>query len=269
MPDVYATIADADRRVQENLADIIELRAADPRYQAMVHSYLSGIAFAPDTRALEIGCGTGWVTRTLARWPNVAHALGVDPSPVFIERARQLAADIPNIAFEEADGRALALSSDSFDAVVIHTTMSHVPQPEQLITQAFRVLRAGGWFAVFDGDYATATVAKHEFDPLQVCVAAFRTNFVNDAWLVRRLPQLVSAGGFDVVSMNSHGYVEAPTGAYMLTWIERGADVLAQSHCISVETANALKGEARRRSEESKWFGHIAFASLIARKPRP
>jgi hypothetical protein len=53
----------------------------------------------------------------------------------------------------------------------------------------------------------------------------------------------------------------------MLTWIDRGADVLAQSDCISVETAKALKNEARRRSDESKWFGHIAFASLISRKP--
>ena len=267
MPDVYATITKADRLVQESLADIIELRAADPRYQEMVHSYLSKIPFSPGTRALEIGCGTGWVTRTLARWPNVAHAFGVDPSPVFIQRARQLAAGLPNIEFEEADGRALAFASECFDAVVIHTTMSHVPQPESLVEQAFRVLRPGAWFAVFDGDYATATVAKNEFDPLQVCVAAFRTSFVNDSWLVRRLPQLVSSGGFDIVSMNSHGYVEAPSAAYMMTWIERGADVLVQNGCIGVETAKALKTEAKRRSDESKWFGHIAFASLISRKP--
>lgn len=267
MPDVYATITQAEREVQERLADIIEMRAADPRYQAMVHSYLSEIAFPLGARALEIGCGTGWVTRTLAKWPSVAHAFGIDPSPVFIERARQLAADIPNIAFEEADGRSLTLASESFDAVVIHTTMSHVPQPERLVEQAFRVLRPGGWFAVFDGDYATATVAKNEFDPLQVCVAAFRTNFVNDSWLARRLPELVCSGGFELVSMNCHGYVEAPTGGYMLTWIERGADVLARSDCISAETATALKSEAKRRSDELKWYGHIAFASLISRKP--
>jgi hypothetical protein len=75
------------------------------------------------------------------------------------------------------------------------------------------------------------------------------------------------SGGFEFVAMNSHGYVEAPTGACMLTWIDRGADVLAQSDCITVETSKALKNEARRRSDESKWFGHIAFASLISRKP--
>lgn len=172
MPDVYATITQAEREIQERLADVIELRAADPRYQAMVRAYLSEIGFPPRTHALEIGCGTGSITRTLAQWPNVEHAVGIDPSPVFIDRARKLAAGITNISFQQADGRSLPLEAESFDAVIIHTTMSHVPQPERLVEQAFRVLRPDGWFAVFDGDYATATVAKNEFDPLQACVDA-------------------------------------------------------------------------------------------------
>jgi ubiquinone/menaquinone biosynthesis C-methylase UbiE len=267
MPDVYATITQAEREVQERLADVIELRAADPRYQAMVQAYLSKIEFPLRTRALEIGCGTGFITRMLAQWPNVEHALGIDPSAVFIERARKLAEGIANISFREADGRSLPLEAESFDAVIIHTTMSHVPQPERLVAQAFRVLRPAGWCAVFDGDYATATVAKNEFDPLQACVGAFRTNFVNDPWLVRRLPQLVRTGGFDLISIQSHGYIEAPAGAYMLTWIERGADALLQNGCISKQAADALKAEAQRRSSEMTWFGHIAFASVIARKP--
>ena len=53
----------------------------------------------------------------------------------------------------------------------------------------------------------------------------------------------------------------------MLTWIDRGADVLVQRGCLTVEMGEAVKLEAKRRSEESRWFGHIAFASLFARKP--
>jgi len=99
MPDVYATITQAERAVQERLADVIELRAADPLYQKMVRNYLSEIGFTLGTRSLEIGCGTGFVTRTLAQWPNVEHALGVDPSPVFIDRARKLAEELRTSPF--------------------------------------------------------------------------------------------------------------------------------------------------------------------------
>jgi ubiquinone/menaquinone biosynthesis C-methylase UbiE len=267
MPDVYATITEADRSVQERLADVMEQRAVEPAYQAMVKSYLADIAFPPQARVLEIGCGTGSVTRVLAQWHGVDRVLGIDPSPVFIERARALASGLGNAEFRLADGRELPLDAESFDVVVLNTMLSHVPQPQRVVAEGCRVLRPGGWCAAFDGDYATATVARDEFDPLQTCVAAFRTSFVNDSWLGRRLPQLLSVGGFEVVRIGSHGYVEAPKGGYMLTWIDRGADVLVQRGCIGQEAADALKAEARRRSEESRWFGHIAFASVIARKP--
>ncbi len=36
---------------------------------------------------------------------------------------------------------------------------------------------------------------------------------------------------------------------------------------ISTATADALNAEARRRSEAGEFFGHIAYVSLIGRKP--
>jgi ubiquinone/menaquinone biosynthesis C-methylase UbiE len=267
MQDVYARIAEVPSDVQERLADIIELRAQDPRYQAMVRAYLSAVQFPAAAKVLEIGCGTGSITRTLAGWPDVAQATGVDPSPVFIHRARSLSAGIGNIDYIEGDGRCLGLPAGAFDVVVVNTTLSHVPEPERLLAEGFRVLGALGSLAVFDGDYATATVALGPLDPLQPCIEAFRTHFVNDAWLLRRLPQLIATAGFELLSMQSHGYVEAPEGAYMLSWIDRGSDVLVQEGQLSQETADALKAEARHRSARKRWYGHIAFASIIARKP--
>jgi ubiquinone/menaquinone biosynthesis C-methylase UbiE len=167
MADIYATIASADPATQERLAGILELRAADPQQRAMLESYLSEITLPGAARVLEIGCGTGAVTRALARRPGVAEAVGVDPSPVFVARARELGAALGNVTFEVADGRALRLPDRDFDAVVFHTTLCHVPQPELALKEAFRVLRPGGTLALFDGDYATITVALGEHDPLQ------------------------------------------------------------------------------------------------------
>ena len=267
MPDVYANITQADRAIQERLADVIEQRAADARYQTMVNAYLSAVPWQGNPRVLEMGCGTGFVCRLLAQRYPVADVVGVDPSPVFVERARTLASHLPRVSFECADGRALTQDEASFDGVVINTTASHVPQPERLVAEAHRVLRAGGWLAVFDGDYATATVARHPADPLQCCVQAFLTGFVHDPWLMRRLPRLIESSGFDAGgSMHSHGYVEAPHAGYMLTWIERGADALVGAGCIDTRNADALKAEAHRRNDAREWFGHIAFASLIAAK---
>ena len=166
------------------------------------------------------------------------------------------------MAFEEADARELPFADMCFDVVVFDSTLSHVPGSERALAEAFRVLRAGGRLAVFDGDYATTTVALDDHDPLQACVDAMVAGSVTDGRVMRRLPMLARAAGFEQVSFRSHGFADTSGGAYMLSIVDRGADTLAGSGVIGVSTAAALKEEARRRAEEGTFFGHIAYAML-------
>ena len=267
LPDVYVTITEAEPAVVEGLVDILELRAADPQQREMREAYFADIGFSARARVAEVGCGPGPVARALASQPGVGTVVGVDPSPIFIAKGRELARDFPNLRFVEGDARALPLEDGSFDVVVFHTTLCHVPDPELALTEASRVLVGGGLLAVFDGDYATTTVACGDFDPLQACAEACVDYLVHDRWLVRRLPKLVRAAGFELGRFRSHSYMEAPSSdGYMFALVDRGADALLASGRITVEMSNALKAEARRRSDAGEFFGHIAYASLIAQK---
>jgi ubiquinone/menaquinone biosynthesis C-methylase UbiE len=266
MPDVWSMVGELDPASRERLAEVLETRGADPQQQAMRRSFLADIAFPPGAHVLEVGCGTGVLSRALACWPGVSSVVGVDTAPSLLDKARELAADLANLAFQEADGRSLPFEAGAFDVVMFDSTLSHVAQPEGALAQAFRVLRPAGWLGVFDGDYATTTVALGDDDPLQACVCAMMANSVHDRWLVRRLPALVRSCGFEVVSFRSHGFVET-TGEYMATIIDRGADILRGLGQIHDATAAALKSEARRRLRAGTFFGHIAYASLVARKP--
>jgi hypothetical protein len=120
---------------------------------------------------------------------------------------------------------------------------------------------------VFDGDYTTTTVSIDAFDPLQRAVDAMVANFVQNPWLTRRLRKSLRSIGFTVTSLRSHGYTQTTEPQYMLTIVDRGADVLASAGSIGAEQAAALKHEARRRVKAEEFFGHISFVSLIARKP--
>lgn len=267
MPDLYAMIAEVDVATQERLAGILELRAADPQQRAIRDAYLSEITFAPSARVLEIGCGTGPVARVLARQSGVAEVVGVDPSPVFIAEARELATAEDAVSFETGDGRALRFPDGDFDVVVCHTVLCHVPQPEHVLAEAFRVLRPAGTLAVCDGDYATTTVALCESDPLQDCIEAVKAGFVNDPWLVRRLPALLRSCGFEVLSSRSYGYLQTDQPDYMLTLVDRGADALESWRRIGPDLCAALKAEGRRRAAVLDFYGFIGFASFIAERP--
>jgi arsenite methyltransferase len=171
------------------------------------------------------------------------------------------------LSFHEADGKALPFPAHSFDVVVLHTVLTHVPGPDALLAEVWRVLRPQGSVGIGDGDFSTATVALGDDDPLHTCVAAFVENFVHDPWLVRRVSALARAAGFDVSPLRSYGIVETLNPSLTPTWVERGAEALLGAGHIGAELAAALKAEARRRVAEGSWFGYMAYASLIARKP--
>jgi SAM-dependent methyltransferase len=229
MPDVWATFNELDAAMQERLAGVLETRGADPQQRDMRRVFLADIPFPAQARVLEIGCGTGVLTRTLARRVEVAAVVAVDQGASLLGAARQLAADLANVSFHEADARSLPFIESSFDVVVFDSVLSHVPGPEAALAEAFRVLRPLGCLAIFDGDYATTTVGLGPYDPLQACADAMMAGSVHDRWLARRLPALARQQKFEVVRTRSHGFVETGGGGYMLSVVERGADILCSS----------------------------------------
>src|SRR5215470_10636727 len=219
-----------------------------------------------ETRVLEVGCGTGAIARMLAQDPRVREVVGVDPSPLLVSKARHLAAGEPKLRFDVADGTALSFGASSFDTVILHRVLSHVPRPEQVLDEAARVLRPGGGLAVFDGNFATLTLGGGENDPLENCVSAFLSAHVQDLWIVQHLATLAAESGFVSGRLRSFGQVQMDDTEYVVTIVERGATALVAAGRIGAYLGEALKAEARRRAQAGALFGHIDYACLMARK---
>ena len=266
MPDIYATISEQPVDVQQRVIQALNLRADEPEMQGMLNDYLADIEVPTNAHVLEIGCGAGAATRKLSGLPNVSHVTATDLSPHLLARARELSKNLDNVTFAEADARSLEFEDDSFDIVVSHTVLCHVPEPQEALREAFRVLKPSGQIVVFDSDYATMNIATGDFDPLQSCVDAVLSNFVHDIWFMRRLPKMVQAAGFIESRTKGHGYVKISDPKYLLTVVDRGADAIATEGIIGTEMAAALKAEARRRVEEQQFYGVVMFGSLIAKK---
>ncbi|MBI2218372.1 MAG: class I SAM-dependent methyltransferase [Candidatus Rokubacteria bacterium] len=98
-----------------------------------------------DVRVLDIACGPGNMTITLAE--AGFSVVGVDPYGALVEVAREKrrARHLANLAFREGDlARGSAFASVTFDQVVnIHSLYLH-PEPRRLLREACRVLKPGG-----------------------------------------------------------------------------------------------------------------------------
>lgn len=266
MPDVFADITSAPADILDAIVDTLEKRAANPKLQAMLDAYLSEIALPDSAQILEVGSGTGPVARRLARLEQAERVVGLDPSPVFLAKARQLAHGIDNLSFEEGDGQTLPFEDASFDLVVLHTLLCHVPDPESVLRESHRVLKPGATLAVFDCDFSTASLSTGDFDPFQVITDVLLENIVHDRWFVRKMTLHLKNCGFETGPLRNYAYCEHPEPDYMYTWIERGTAALIVSGQLGEDGAAALKAEAARRVEEGQWYGQVSFASVISRK---
>jgi ubiquinone/menaquinone biosynthesis C-methylase UbiE len=264
---VYSIITELDATTLERVAMAMETSAADPQHRDMVSAYLADLDVAASARVVELGCGTGAIARIITSLVRVSEYVGTDPSPQLLERARELANGVTCLRFEQADGASLPFADASFDLAIVHRVLSHVPDPQRVLHEAVRVVRAGGLLAVFDGDYATTTLAVGAADPLQCCVEAFTRAFVHEPWIVRRLSKLAAQAGIIDTHVRSYGFVQVRDADYMLSIVDRGADTLLADGVIGAQLAAELKAEARRRVLDNRFFGHVAYGSLTGRKP--
>jgi ubiquinone/menaquinone biosynthesis C-methylase UbiE len=96
-------------------------------------------------RVLEIGSGTGFFLLNLAQTGIVgeAHATDISPGMVAtcVENGRRLGLEVHG---RVADAEALPYDDDSFDAVIGHAVIHHLPDLETSFSELLRVLRPGG-----------------------------------------------------------------------------------------------------------------------------
>jgi len=267
MPDIYAEIASAAPEIQATLADAMITRAAeDADMIAMRRCYFGHLDLAPGAAVSDIGCGPGDVTRDVMETTRAGRVVGVDPSPIMIDRARERHADVARLEFMIGDARELPFDDGELDAAVFHTCLCHVPGPDQALAESFRVLKPGGRLAVFDGDYATTTASIGERDPVNLAVEYAIANLVHDRWLMRAAAERIATAGFAVERSDAHPYL--PTDpAYFLTLVDRGVQFMHRDGVLGNDAAEALKTEARGRVEDDRFFGFISFISVIATKP--
>jgi trans-aconitate 2-methyltransferase len=122
------------------------LRYADERGRPF-HDLVARIGATTPATVVDLGCGPGNLTVTLAhRWP-AAQVEGVDSSPDMVERAALLAsAETPGLRFRLGDVRDWAPVAP-VDVLVSNATFQWVPAHLDLLPRLLGQVAAGGWFA--------------------------------------------------------------------------------------------------------------------------
>jgi ubiquinone/menaquinone biosynthesis C-methylase UbiE len=222
----------------------LELRARAADEASAREEYLELLAVSPGERVLDVGCGSGVVTRAIAR--RIApdgRAVGFDASPALLDLAQRHARDeglAGVIDFRAGDCRDLPFAVGSFDAVIAATVLAHVPGAERALKEMVRVTRSGGRVGVFDFDGDCFPIAHPDRELTRRIVAAQCDHSAVNGQLVRHLPGMLADLGVANVKVRGFMPLEREAGSFYAQLAERAGQT-------------ALKVRAITEAESKRW----------------
>ena len=254
------------------LCDVLEARAAD-HYQRLIRERVMAAALRGLSNAavLEVGSGTGAVARALAQTAGVARVVGIDPSPTFVEHARELAAasGVRGVAFEEGSGGTLPRAwAGSFDVVVLWTVLIHVPPAEvpPILTEARCDLSPRGRIVLADNDLAGWSLATSAYDPLAPALEWYIREHVPTPWLPRAFPQRLCEAGFVPGELVIETVVDTERGSFGHTHVVlRALHAFSAAGVVGPELALAMEAEVERRVDASEFRVVLPYAVCTGR----
>jgi len=115
--------------------------------------FVSWLGVPPGRDWLDVGCGTGALTRTILAQAAPARILGVDPSDAFVNFAHENIYD-PRVDFKVGSAQNLPVEDASFDVAAAGLVLNFVPDPTAALAEFKRVVRPGGRIGAYVWDYS-------------------------------------------------------------------------------------------------------------------
>ena len=267
--DPYRAVdAQPDPRV---FARLLELRGAQPHQRRLRRAFLAFVGIRPGWHVLDVGCGTGVVTRDLRLGVgSTGRVTAVDPSRAFVREARRRARRMRAAArctFRVADGTRLPFRSASFDAAMAVTVFLHVPASDRLLAEMIRVTRPGGRVAVLDQDLGTLVLDLPDRALTRRVVDGHAERFYADPWSGRSLVRRLRAAGLRRVRGRVFAVVEPTYDEYVRSLVVRRAALVTRWGLITAAERRRWLAQAEQAAARDEFFMSLNFYAAVGLRP--
>ncbi|KAI9034032.1 S-adenosyl-L-methionine-dependent methyltransferase [Hyaloraphidium curvatum] len=265
------------------MATGLEARGNEPQYRRILNEFVDAVLSPLDGLKspviAEVGCGSGSLTRQLARRvARVAGArvVGVDPSPALLRIADEFARaekDSGSLlpVLEWRVGTCESPNLVGADLIMVATVFSHLADPSTAITGLLSALKPGGTLAIFDQDYTTL-ISHGPQRFLELFPKVYRGNWrlrVEAGDVGRRLFSLLSSHP-GVAKSSAHAraysYSEHGRSAYLHSLLERGGTAAVQAGEMTQEELKEWVGVVAEVQMEGQWFAALTYVGAWAKK---
>ena len=126
-------------------------------------------------RVLDLGCGSGWATRLLARLvgdgpEGFGQVVGLDVSDEMIRQARQESKEFENILYVWGSAQQIPWEENFFDKVLSVESFYYYPDQDRVLKELFRVMAPKGKLFILINLYTDNQYSLQWVDKLKVPV---------------------------------------------------------------------------------------------------
>ncbi len=242
---------------------------------ALVEILHSDTAYPEGSRVLEVGCGVGAQTVTLARRSPGARFTSIDISARSIAEARRRVAQAgaTNVEFLQTDVYHLPFEAASFDHLFVCFVLEHLPRPVEALVALRELLPPAGTVTVIEGDHGSAyfhpasAAAQAAID----CLVRLQREAGGNSLIGRELYALLVGAGFEGVRVSPRMvYVDASrpelverfTLRTFTAMVEGVREPAIASGMITREAFEAGIRDLRRTAEPDGTFCYTFFKAV-------
>jgi SAM-dependent methyltransferase len=238
----------------------------------------SDTAYPSGSTVLEVGCGIGAQTVTLARRGPDARFTSIDISAESLAEAKRRteSAGMTNMTFRQADIFDLPFGAESFDHVFVCFVLEHLSRPVEALVILKSVLKPGGTITVIEGDHGSAYFYPRSdaADTAIESLVELQRKAGGNALIGRQLYPLLVEAGFDAVQVSPRAvYVDSSRPALVDGFTKKTFTAMVEGVREPAIAAGLIRAQAfdagirdlYRAAEEDGVFCYTFFKGVASR----
>lgn len=202
-------------------------------------------------RVLDVGCGTGAITKGIAEWIKDGSVTGIDISKEMVEQGKENYKNIRNLSLEVSNIFDYG-SAEGFDLITSARTLQWLSNPEEALKKMKTLLKPGGVISILDYNHEKIEWKPSPPESMQQFYNAFLA-WRKDAGMNNRiaddLPDMFTSIGMQVISVvdasevshREHPDFHENVGIWTKVAETRGKQVVQDRYITEAERLQAIE----------------------------
>src|SRR5437660_7737167 len=139
--------SEADKKIEQEFNPWAQAGRGDEmedHHYDITEQTLALMDLKPSDRVLDLGCGTGWASRRVARTVCKGEVVGLDVADEMLRRAEQISAGMSNLRFVWGSAEKIPAADNAFNKVLSVESFYYYADQGKALDELRRVMAPGG-----------------------------------------------------------------------------------------------------------------------------